>query len=142
MAFVCDAGAVLGTNYSVLKISEGVRIELFGQLDEKAAKALDAEMGRLETPSDVRGVVFVTSGLSECVEAARLVLVELQKRLARRKARTAYVDERARFRGMALWVMHLAQDPNAKAVSSLDQAMRWLNAGEEREAHASKRVAL
>ena len=132
----------MGTNYSVLKINEGLRIELFGQLDEKAAKALDAELGKLETPTDTRGVVFVTSGLSECVEAARLVLVELQKRLARRKARTAYVDERARFRGMALWVMHLAQDPNAKAVSSLDQAMRWLNGGDEREANASRRVAL
>jgi hypothetical protein len=132
----------LGTNYSVLKINEGVRVELFGQLDEKAAKALDAEMGRIDAPPEGKGVVFVTSGLSECVEAARLVLVELQKRLARRKARTAYVDERARFRGMALWVMHLAQDPNAKAVSSLDQAMRWLNAVDERELNASKRVAL
>jgi hypothetical protein len=132
----------LGTNYSLLKINEGLRIELFGNLDEKAAKALDAELGRLETPIDMRGVVFVTSGLSECVEAARLVLVEMQKRLARRKARTAYVDERARFRGMALWVMHLAQDPNAKAVSSLDQAMRWLSGGDEREVNASRRVAL
>src|SRR4051794_18512484 len=82
---LCDLGNGVGTHYKVLETPEALRIELFGVLDEKSADALDAELaGLLARPQlGSTGVIFVTMGLSECVEAARLVLVRIQKRLAR-----------------------------------------------------------
>jgi hypothetical protein len=117
-------------------------VELFGHLDEKGAHALDAEFDKhLSAAEPGLGVIFVMMGLSDCAEAARPVLVKLQKRVAKTQRRTAYVDDRARFRGMALWVMHLAQDPNAKAVSSVVNAMKWIQGAADRNDDAGKRMS-
>lgn len=86
----------------------------------------------------VKQVLVDTSQVTLCPEAARSHLVSVQKELCARGRRTAWLDERAAFRGMALWVMHLAQDPNGKAVSSLQQAEAWLGSSEAREELASK----
>ncbi|MBL8957094.1 MAG: hypothetical protein JNK82_40345 [Myxococcaceae bacterium] len=107
----------------------------------RGATELERELaGELAEPPPL-GVLFLMHGLNDCVEAARQVLVSLQQKVAKHERRTAYVDDRARFRGMALWVMHLAQDPNAKAVSTLDQGLKWLGVRDGREQDAAGRAA-
>jgi hypothetical protein len=67
-----------------------------------------------------------------CPEAARKHLVELQRLLGANR-RTAWIDARPQFRGLALWVMHLSGDLSSKAVATVELAERWLSSREFRE---------
>lgn len=82
-------------------------------------------------------MVVLTGNVSDIAEAVKKELVPVQRELSNGR-RTAWVDERARFRGIALWVMHLAQDPNGKALSTMTQAEDWLQSTEAREARGSR----
>lgn len=109
-----------------------------GLLDVDAVTRELSALKSALSDASVRQVLVDTSLVTLCPESARAHLVSVQKELAARGRRTAWLDARAAFRGMALWVMHLAQDPNGKAVSTLQQAEAWLGSSEAREAVASK----
>ena len=128
--------------FTVELAGEALRVELFGLLDEAGAvgleKALQAALADVK-PRSLSALVIM-EGLSDCAEAARAVLVRVQRQLGQAARRTAWVDNRSRFRGMALWVMHLAEDQNAKAVATVELADRWLASSELREADAMRRT--
>ncbi len=121
------------------RVSAGrLSVQWKGLLD---VDAVSRELAALKTAladTSVKQVLVDTSQVTLCPEAARAHLVAVQKELSARGRRTAWLDARAAFRGMALWVMHLAQDPNGKAVSTAQQAEAWLGSNEAREAVASK----
>jgi len=128
----------VSAKFDVKLRGERVQVELYGALDGPAARGVQAEVARMTqalTPGGFE-VLFQLSGASRCSLDARIVLAELQKDLAGRARRTAYVDERPVMRGMALWVMHLAGDANAKAVATLAQAEQWLRGTGGRQALA------
>lgn len=63
---------------------------------------------------------------------ARMRLMELQRGIAPRQVRTAFVADRPRFRGIGLFVAHVSEDPNARCFNRLDEAKAWLSSGEGR----------
>ncbi len=122
-----------------LVIGARLHVKLSGVLDKEAVARESAGMLSALT-SNVKQVLIETSAVTACPEAARPDLVGLQKALSAGGRRTAWVDERAVFRGMALWVMHLASDPVGKAVATMSQAETWLASNEQRESVASKKA--
>jgi UTP-glucose-1-phosphate uridylyltransferase len=127
--------------FQVAVVESQLKVELFGVLDTPVVTALLAEARALLT-SGISHVLVNTNAVTDCTEAAKKELVTLQRELSAKGRRSAWLDERARFRGIALWVMHLADDPQGKAVSTLDQALRWLSSTEAREANGRKAVGL
>ncbi len=65
--------------------------------------------------------------MTESSVYARSVLVELQGALCSQKRRSAWVADVARFRGLALWVINLAEDQRAKSCINQKVADAWLN---------------
>jgi len=122
---------------------EGARlcVRWMGLLDREAVLREAAVVTKSLTPS-IKQVLVDTSAVTACPEAAKAELVELQRTLSRGGRRTAWLDERAVFRGMALWVMHLASDPVGKAVATMPQAEAWLTSNEQRESVAAKRTVM
>ena len=92
-----------------LKIECGAAV-----LDGPIVTELLAEVKTALRGVDVTHVLVITNGLTDCTETAKKQLVELQREFASKVRRSAWVDERARFRGIALWVMHLAGDPRGR----------------------------
>ncbi|MBL8924385.1 MAG: hypothetical protein JNJ54_36390 [Myxococcaceae bacterium] len=125
-------------NFQVKTVEGQLRIELFGKLTGATVREL---LTRVQ--ADLKAateVVVVTIGLTDCSEEARPELVKLQLAVAAVKKRSAWVDDRSQFRGIALWVMHLADDQAAKATATMDQAVKWLSSSESREAFAARRA--
>jgi hypothetical protein len=90
--------------------------------------ALSLERALTEQTAGLTGqacVLFDLTAFEECVLSARSVLVRLQKLISSRVRRTAFVADRPKARGLALWVMHLADDSNAKAVPNMAMAEAW-----------------
>jgi hypothetical protein len=77
-------------------------------------------------------------GLTGCDIEGRTGLAAVQELLFRKGARTAYVADQPRFRGLALWIAHLAGDPGAKAVPTEAEALRWLGLSSPRLADARR----
>ena len=116
-----------------------LHVKLSGVLDKETVAREAAAVTKALT-SEVKQVLIETSLVTACPESARPTLVDLQRSLCSGGRRTAWLDERAVFRGMALWVMHLASDPVGKAVATLPQAEAWLASSEQRESVAAKRA--
>lgn len=70
--------------------------------------------------------------LDSCTTEGRLRLIELQRGIAQAGARTAFVADRPRFRGIGLFVAHTSGDPNARSFHFLPQAQAWLSTDEKR----------
>jgi hypothetical protein len=133
----------LGGTYSVKQPTPyELQVELFGEFDAKTAADLhrDVRSAAEKLAPRTFSVIFNLVGLTDCSMEARPALVEIQRTLALRASRTAYLDDRPRFRGLALWVMHLAEDPNAKAVATPEQARQWIEATYDRSSNAMARA--
>jgi hypothetical protein len=128
--------------YQVKKTVNEVHVELAGSLDERLAADVEREVLSVVTPLPPGqfAVVFQTAKLSDCSMGARPVLVRLQQALSNRVRRTAYLDDRPRFRGLALWVVHVAEDRNAKAVATPEQLRQWLDSSVGRVEDAQARA--
>ena len=126
--------------FHINQAGEDIQVELTGNLDTGTAAELEKTMGELckKLPPQSFHVTFVLLGLSECAQDARPILVRIQQTLAHSARRTAYLDDRPRFRGLALWVMHVAEDPTAKAVATPAQARAWLSQAEPRTGDARR----
>jgi hypothetical protein len=89
--------------------------------------------GRQTKASAARPLVLIDmKEVTGCDVAARTALIGVQATLRKRAARTAYLADQPRFRGLALWVAHLAGDAGAKAVPTQVAADAWLGMTEGR----------
>jgi len=104
------------------------------QLREAIAAFLDNEPGISRVVIDLRAV-------KECRLLARAELGELQAHLKNKVQRTAWLAGTSRMRGMALVVVHAANDPNANVFVSPDQAKSWLTDTVSRTDSQAKRLA-
>lgn len=109
-------------------------IRLTGAYDQPAAERLEgAVTGALAGRAHASLLVTVDlRGLTDFHVFARTVLVRIQREISGHAKRTAYIADRPRFRGLALWVAHLAEDGNARAVVSNEQLEEWFASSEER----------
>ncbi len=130
----------MATSCQVSVVDDQLRVEWFGPLSESVIEAGRQRVSQELASGSARTVVVITSAVTDCPESARKQLVALQRELGARGRRSAWVDERARFRGLALWVMHLAEDQNSKAVGTLDLAQKWVNSNEAREQHVARKA--
>jgi hypothetical protein len=126
-------------NFSLSISGETLKLDCFALLDAGASQGLLAAVKEALTGAKVTQVLVLTNSVTDIPEAGKKELVALQRLLCDGR-RTAWVDERARFRGVALWVMHLAGDTNGKAVSTLAQAEAWLKSSEARESLGQRTV--
>lgn len=115
-------------------------MRLVGPLDEsQTASILEGvteALSNLENPQ----VIFDLDRVTDSTLLGRAKLIELQELLASFGGRTVWMSRRPRFRGMALVVCHAAHDPNAKVVSTPEQAERWFRSTTDRIFDAHKPV--
>jgi hypothetical protein len=113
--------------------------ELFGPRD--AGSPERARDARPTKASAARPLVLIDMReVTGCDIAARTALIRVQSYLRTRAARTAYLADQPRLRGLALWVAHLAGDAGAKAVPTQSAADAWLGRTEGRVVDARIRM--
>jgi anti-anti-sigma regulatory factor len=80
---------------------------LRGSLDDEVIDALSDELlPRLRKVGAKGELIIDFVGAESCTTAARLSLIDLQREIAVCSARTAFVADRPRFRGIGLFVSH------------------------------------
>lgn len=108
-------------------------IKLAGTLDEESAtqiaEAAWAELGRSDASLHV---LFDLRAVDNCKILARATLVSLQQQIATTSRRTAWLSTRPRFRGLATLICHSSDDPCAKVVANMPQALEWFASSEQR----------
>lgn len=119
-----------------------LRVRLVGDFNQAAAARLgqefDARWKEL-FPGSVKSLVLMDlQGLTGCDIEGRTALASVQALLCRRGARTAYLADQPRFRGLSLWIAHLSGDPGAKVLPTEAEAFRWLTLSTERLADARR----
>ncbi|MBS2032601.1 MAG: hypothetical protein JST54_32305 [Deltaproteobacteria bacterium] len=117
-----------------------LRVDFVGQVEQADVESIDAGIrsNLVELPPKSFNVVLNLKGATDFSAAAREAMVAAHKKIAEVANRIAYVDDRATFRGLGLWVAHLAQDANAKAVAQLEQARAWFVGSDNRVIVAQK----
>jgi hypothetical protein len=123
--------------YMLSKPREDVlRVRLQGDFNEATAARLTSELDarwKELFPGGGRGLVLMDlQGLTACDIEGRTALAAAQELLCRKGARTAYLADQPRFRGLALWIAHLAGDAGARAVPTEAAAFAWLGLTTER----------
>ena len=100
---------------------------LRGALEDVVVERMSTELlPRLREVGGNGELIIDMSGLESCTTEARMALTSLQQEIAKVGARTAFVAERPRFRGIGLFVAHSSGDPNARSFHVLAQAQSWL----------------
>lgn len=113
----------------------------FGEADaEQLSVRFQAAMGE-SMPKSLQIIMDLTA-MQACSVAARDVLCEFQKSLAGLGARTTYVANKPRLRGVGLWVAHNSKDRNVRAVHNKAQAEKWLNDDKSRLESVATRLGL
>jgi hypothetical protein len=103
-------------------------IRLTGELDEAAMLQVETELGiRLaHAPMRQLHVIFDLRCVDDYSLQARDVFVRIQKFVASRARRTAYVADRPNLRALALWAVRISKDSSAQVVVSMPDAEAWL----------------
>ena len=108
-------------------------VEIVGAIDEDLALRCEREV-RAQLALAAEGSLRVLWDLS-AVESysfeARMVIVRLQRFLASKAARTAYVAVAAAPRSLALWAARMGNDGRACIAADHESAETWLAAGNE-----------
>lgn len=120
----------MGTEAAGFALSEepegGLQVaELWGALEPGVFDALGRALERVQAPASGRLLVRLER-VTACGLPARAGWMALQRRLGARGWRTAYLDPRPWGRGLALAVVHLAEDPHALACAQPARAREWL----------------
>lgn len=103
-----------------------VDVTLRGQWSDADAQAYEEAMIQA-VASKIRVRVLINlSELVSCTLSVRQVLSGVQRKLGESNCRTAYVANRPRLRSIALWVVHMAEDGEARSVPTQNQAEDWL----------------
>ena len=94
---------------------------------ERAAMFREELCAALQKAGSKLAVLIDFRGMTECGIYARSELIEMQKRLKDVARRTAYIADVARFRGLAMWIVNISDDPNAKVCVSEEQVAAWFD---------------
>jgi anti-anti-sigma regulatory factor len=111
-----------------------------GSLGQALAQKLHDALSAALAEKPASQVLVDLRGVDDYQPAAREILLAAQRALAKQGCRSAWLAERARLRGLALWLMHAADDPASRAVMTPEQAEAWLVGGERRIDDARSRT--
>ncbi len=113
--------------YDLVHREDRVHLVLHGNLEGESlpcvADALDALLSEIAEGSRV---LIDLGNVESCDPAACRTLARIQRRLRDRGCRTAWLAQRPRLRGLALWIVYAANDPHATPVGDADLADAWL----------------
>jgi hypothetical protein len=125
-----DSGAAL----SIERVeARRLLVRLRGALEDDTVQHLsDDLLPRLRELGPGGELIIDMHELESCSTEARLRLIELQRGIAELSTRTAFVADRPRFRGVALYVAHHSDDTKARAFHLVAQADAWLRRSEGR----------
>ncbi len=122
-----------GNNFDIVQRSPGrVDVTLRGQWTDADARAYEEALIKAVTEAARTRVLINLSELRNCSLSVRQVLSGVQRKLGEAKCRTAYVANRPRLRSIALWVVHMAEDGEARSVPTQNLAEDWLQGEEDR----------
>ena len=108
-------------------------IRLCGALEDDDVRQLSDDLfPKLREIGAGGELIIDMHDLESCTTDARQRLTELQQGIAKLGARTAFVANKPRFRGIGLYVAHRSGDPNVRAFHFLPQAQAWLRSSEGR----------
>ena len=116
-----------------------VRVELLESLGDDHERALLAELV-VATGGQATTVLVGLSALSRYDPRLRPFLLALQGQITKEGGRAVYVADRPRLRGVALWVIHMSEDSQAKIVPNMAAALEWLRVTDERVQSAEERT--
>lgn len=132
------------STWSIAPAERGrVVVGLRGAFDTADAGAFAEELRRQlasVTPGSIE-VYFDLDELTRCSIDARTILLDLQRFLGHVARRTAYVANRPLFRGIGLWICHMAPDANARTFAVAVHADAWLADATPREVELAARSA-
>jgi len=122
------------TASSIERIEPGrLLVRLRGALEDDAVQGLSSNLlQRLDAIGPGGELIVDMDELESCTTEARMRLIELQRSIARLAVRTAFVADRPRFRGVALYIAHHSDDTSARAFHLRAQADAWLRRSEGR----------
>jgi len=110
----------------VERVPGRVDVTLRGQWSDADAEAYEKAMIAAVAGKTRVRVLINLSELVSCTLSVRQVLSGVQRKLGQSDCRTAYVANRPRLRSIALWVVHMAEDGEARSVPTQNQAEDWL----------------
>lgn len=105
-----------------------LELELAGELAERTLRDCEAEVRAqlsVAKPGAVRAIVELRAVEGYSFEA-RDALVALQRHLGAKAGQTAYLADTSAGRGLALWVMHMAEGQVIKCFARRAEADAWL----------------
>ena len=122
------------TASSIERVEAGrLLVRLRGALQDDAVQHLsDDLLRRLDAIGPGGELIIDMNELESCTTEARMRLIELQRGIAKLAVRTAFVADRPRFRGVALYIAHHSDDTSARAFLLRAQADAWLRRSEGR----------
>src|SRR5687767_8839963 len=123
-----------GTASSIERVEpRRLLVRLRGALEDDAVQHIsDDLLPRLHEIGPGGELIIDMHELESCTTEARMRLIELQRGIAKLATRTAFVADRPRFRGVALYVAHHSDDTGARAFHLAAQADAWLRRSEGR----------
>ncbi len=119
--------------HSIERTSDVVRISLTGQFDEEDADLLHSELRSVRFGL-TKKVTVDLRGLENCTIMGRTRLMDVQRLLMEHHVRTAWISDKPRFRGTALWVLREVHDDSAGVCRDDESAAAWLEGEEKRTA--------
>ena len=131
MEFSSDTGA---SGFALEPGAEGrLQGALWGALEAGTLAQLHAALQALAASGGFpRQLLLRLEGVTACGAEAQARWVALHGWLAQVRWRSAYLDTRPWGRGLALGVVHRAEDPRALAVGHEAPALAWLEAQDTR----------
>lgn len=113
--------------FSIERSGDTVVVGMSGDWDEQTAVDFGTAITQFfDTVDEPVDFVVDMGAMTDCRILARGRLADTHLRLKPRLRRSAYLSDRPRLRGVALWIIHVADDANAKAVRDRKLAEAWL----------------
>lgn len=114
------------STFEIRDADSPARVVLTGHLDAALVGRLEAAVDAW-TPADRPPLVIDLTGVEGYEPEAREALVAVNRAVAAKAGRHAYLARTALMRGLSLWVMHMANDLDGRAVGSDKQVEAWLH---------------
>ncbi len=127
--------------YTIERHGTLVRVKLLDRWEESHATAFgEALRAELQAAGQSCDLIIDLTDLTECRILARGKLADVMTELKEFLRRSAWIARSPRMRGLALWVLHVAEDPQGRPVRDEAQAKAWLDSAGERFESALERL--
>lgn len=125
-------GCKLKASYEISNSGQCTTVRLIGAWSKDAAEELEEELLRSLSKTSTLWVVYDLRSLTAFNVLARSVLVRMHTKIGAQIERCTFIADDTRFRGLALWVLHLSGEKHGTVVKTRAQADEWFAQGSAR----------